>query len=87
MYVREHHHDTLPKNSDTHQHNTRNRANLHMTATKLKITDKAPVHAGKMLFNYLPNDIKSVTNLNMFKRKLRNYLVEKCLYSVDSFKK
>ena len=86
LYVREHHYDTFFKNSDAHQYNTRNRDNLHMTSTNLKIIDKAPVRAGKTLFNYLPDDIKNATNLVIFKRKLRNYLIEKCYYNIDDFK-
>lgn len=86
VFVREHHSETFLRNADTHQYNTRNKNNLYIPSTKLKIINKAPIHAGKILFNHLPEDIKNDTNIITFKRKLKSYLLEKCIYNIDDFK-
>lgn len=68
-------------NSNYHQINTRQKNNLHLPFSRLNITFKAPSRIGARIFNRLPNDIKSINKENIFKKKLKLFLVDKCLYN------
>lgn len=84
--MREHHYYTSLKNTDNHQYNTRSsRKNVFIPAGRLKLSDKAPSRAGKRFFNSLPEDIKNISDFNIFKRKLRKHLLEMGLYKIEDF--
>jgi hypothetical protein len=40
---------------------------------------------GTKIYNNLPLEIKSVDNFNVFKRKLKNYLLHSAFYSLQEF--
>lgn len=49
----------------------------------LKITEQSVQFQAVKLFNRLPRDFKLITNVNVFKARLRAYLLDKCFYAVD----
>lgn len=40
---------------------------------------------GKPLFNWLPDDIRSIEDLDSFKNKQSTFLLEEAYYSVDYY--
>lgn len=70
---------------DFHNYNTRHRNELAVPSHNLQIYTKKPQYAGTKFFNHLPQNIKSEQNLRTFKRKLKEYLIEKAIYSFDSY--
>jgi hypothetical protein len=40
---------------------------------------------GPKIYNNLPLEIKRVDNFNVFKRKLKNYLLHSAFYSLQEF--
>ena len=60
-------------NSDIHTNNTRSKSNLFLPLTRLTKYQKGVYFAGIKIFNYLPENIKKVSdNTNKFKVNLRN---------------
>ena len=77
---------TLPRLGDTHEHNTRHRTQLAYTKHTTHSYEKHSSYLTAKLFNKLPTEIKSTTAIKKnFKKSLRDYLLNKCLYSVNEF--
>nr|CAI5846109.1 unnamed protein product [Callosobruchus analis] len=72
-------------NKDHHDYNTRKRNNFRRPHDRLQITCSAPHSLGLKIYNQLPDVIKNLKTLSMFKQKLRCLLVEKELYSLDEY--
>nr|CAI5858967.1 unnamed protein product [Callosobruchus analis] len=72
-------------NKDHHDYNTRNRNNFRIPHDRLQITCSAPHSLGLKIYNQLPDVIKNLKTLSIFKQKLRCFLVEKELYSLDEY--
>lgn len=68
-----------------HQYNTRQVGELLISFCRLKVSSNAPNYLGPKLFNKLPHHIKEATNINIFKRRLKNFLLERCFYSLNEF--
>lgn len=52
----------------------------------LRVATHCPRHqAVRLLVNRLPVELKTINNVNIFKRKLRALFVEKCCYSIEDF--
>jgi hypothetical protein len=43
------------------------------------------ISMGTKIFNGLPTELKSVNNFNVFKKKLKNYLLCNVFYSLQEF--
>lgn len=69
--------------SDTHAVNTRRRNDLFVPFTRLGVTGKSPDYFGLKLFNSLPTEIAAADNLIVFKKKLKSFLLSRCLYNVS----
>ena len=68
-----------------HDHDTRNGPNLQITFTHLTNVQKGVIHSGCKIFNHLPLFIKEhFYNPKHFKL-LKNYLMERYVYSLDEF--
>ena len=67
----------------THDHYTRNK-NLY-TPFKHRTTayEKGPLYSGQKLFNSLPDQLKNVESLPLFKTYLKKFLFEKKIYSIN----
>jgi len=73
-------------NSEIHNLNTRFRDNLHLPSTNLTMAQKGVLYSGSRIFNYLPLQIKNLSgDLKTFKRKLKNFLIDRTFYSLDEF--
>jgi len=76
----------FPSNSDIHNRNTRYSHNLHLSTTNLTLVQKGALHLGIKIYNRLPKHIKSLSNdLKHFKSKLKSFLQEQSLYSLEEF--
>ena len=73
-------------NSDIHDINTRNNYNLHLPTTNLTLVQKEVLYSGSKIYNHLPFHIKTLSNdLKHFKSKLKSFLIEHTLYSLEEF--
>lgn len=72
-------------NKDIHDVNTRQKDLMHVPLAKYKIAHNSPSHIGTRIFNHLPDYIKSSKNVNLFKNKLRLFLLERCFYTLTEF--
>lgn len=75
----------LPKLGHNHTYSTRNRNKPAIQTHSLEYHNKKPGSIGiKFLYN-IPQNLQSVTDLNLFKKHLKNYLTIKALYSLEEF--
>jgi len=73
-------------NSDIHDRNTQYNLNLHHPSTNLKLVQRGVLYSGIKFFNHLPISIKLLFKDPMhFKIKLRSFLLEHSLYSLDEY--
>jgi hypothetical protein len=77
--------NSLSKLGENHMIGTRYRNNLSFSIHNHKIFEKKPSYAGRRYFNHLPVEIKQINDFKIFKRKLRQFMVSKPLYSLDEF--
>ena len=76
----------FPSNSDVHDRNTRYNSNLHLPTTNLKLVQKRVLHLGIKIFNQLSTNIKSFSkDPKHFKIRLKSFLLEHTLYSLDEY--
>lgn len=68
-----------------HSYDTRCKRVINFESHRLELFNKLPIHAGKKLFNKLPEYLKSIEESNKFKKSLKSYLLSKTLYSVGEF--
>ncbi|CAH3178629.1 unnamed protein product, partial [Porites lobata] len=59
--------------SEVHNCNTRNRDRLH--STTLSTAERAFTFRGQRLWNSLPDEFQSITNLHVFKVKIRQHFL------------
>lgn len=74
------------KASQSHTYATRHGSVLlsyprHRTA----LFERSPQYMCVRLFNSLPRDLRAISNLSLFKREVRKYLVENVFYSLSDF--
>jgi len=80
------HKKRIPSNSEIHDINTRNNYNLHLPTTNLILVQKGVLYSGSKIYNHLPPHIKAVSNdLKLFRSKLKTFLMEHTLYSLEEF--
>ena len=72
-------------NRDVHGHNTRQANDLHVSKNRLTLYNKGPLGASTKLFNKLPLSVKNIDSFHIFKRNLREFLVNKCFYSISEY--
>jgi hypothetical protein len=78
--------EIFTSNSDIHAKNTRNKCNLFLLQTRLTKYQKGVYFAGIKIFNYLPENIKKLSdNTNKFKRELKKFLLLGSFYSIEEF--
>lgn len=71
---------------DTHDYNTRNGKRLLMVPKhRTCLYERSPYYMAVKLFNKLPEYIKVLKSLKKFKQHLKDYLLEKCFYSLTDF--
>ena len=67
-----------------HQYNTRTR-NVTYPIHRLTLSEKSPHYMCLKLYNKLPDNIKTIQSLEVFKRELKKLLINLEPYSVDEF--
>ena len=72
-------------NFDRHPHNTRNKKFITTGNHKLTFYEKKPSYIGLKFLRHLPLSIKNEGNTCKFKNKLKLFLVEKALYSLEEY--
>jgi hypothetical protein len=58
----------LNHNFAIHEHNTRNKYDLHTQICNMFLFQKSIINMGMKLFNYLPSKIKKLGNFNYFRK-------------------
>jgi hypothetical protein len=78
--------DLFLSNSKIHDINTRYNYNLHLPTTNSTLVQKGVLYSGSRIYNHLPLHIKILFNdLKHFKSKLKSFLIEQTLYSLEEF--
>lgn len=72
-------------NGANHSYNTRNRNELAVPPHHLALFCKKPQFAGIRFYNKLPECIKTENSTDQFKKKLKQFLINKALYSFEEF--
>jgi hypothetical protein len=74
------------KNDKFHAHNTRSSLDFyHQYVHTLGIHNSRPTIAGGKFYNKLPAYIKQIKDKSLFKRKLKQLLINRCYYFVEDF--
>ena len=60
----------------THDYATRNRDNANPTFQRLMVTQRSLLFSAPTAWNTLPSNLKSISRYNLFKRKLKDYLID-----------
>lgn len=79
--------DKFRRNCDVHNFNTRYSSNLRTNVCMSKVAFRSPHNLGPLIFNNLPDNIKTCQSLNEFKIKLKSFFIENCFYRVDEYLK
>ena len=69
-------HDFFQTNSDVHSHATRYANDIHVPHGRLDVRRFSFKISGANLWNSLPEFLKRSNNIHLFKRNLRNYLID-----------
>jgi hypothetical protein len=80
------HKDIFTINIELHKINICQKLDFHVPSVSLTKVQKGVYYSGISLFNSLPLNIKKVAhNINIFKHKLRNVIMENSFYSVEEY--
>jgi hypothetical protein len=72
-------------NSMIHLHDTRQKSNFFITGHNTNFFEKSITYSGIHIYNRLAKEIKNTETLTKFKKKLIDFLIEECFYSVEEF--
>ena len=67
--------DNYTINSEIHSHDTRLTTKIHIEHSRTKISQFAIKNYGPNIWNSLPPEINEIPNINIFKKKLKLYLI------------
>ena len=81
MFVRQNF-DLLNEDKYYHSYCTRYRNDFQYPMHRLSSVELLPHYQGKKLYNKLPLELKYIEKDHVFKRKLSEFLINKCYYSV-----
>ena len=73
----------LKRNLTIHNYETRQRFDLQTRYCRTDIFKKSITNLGTKLYNKLPNQIKVLENLKLFKKEIKAFLLHHTFYSVD----
>ena len=69
--------DIFRKNKQVHQYNTKQKNDLHLVKIDTKLYgEKTTCFQGRDYWNKLPNNLKEVTSVGLFKRKLKQHILD-----------
>ena len=69
----------------THNYGTRHKNNYVFSKHKTQAFEKGALYAGQIFYNKLPNHVKQIDSVNVFKNSIKLPLLELNLYCVDDF--
>jgi hypothetical protein len=73
-------------NTHIHQHDTRNKDNILLTNINLAKVKKGPYFSCTLMFNHLPNNMKSLDlGIKKHKKILKNFFQKHSFYSTDEY--
>jgi hypothetical protein len=72
-------------NSKIHLHDTRHKSDLFITGHNTKLLEQSTTYSVIPIYNRLAKEIKNTETLREFKKKLTDFLIEECFYSVEEF--
>lgn len=75
--------DNFKRNSSFHDYGTRNRNQLAVMRHNTSAFERGPYHSCMSIFNKLPKTLREESRMHVFKKQLKLYFVEKCLYSFN----
>jgi len=70
---------------DVHRYNTRSASEPRQEAHRLKLTASQPQNVGLRLFRSLPHNLKMIAKESLFRKKVKEYLANRSLYSVEEY--
>ena len=73
------------KNTESYQYNTRNKNQLQPSAHKTSKFECSSSYAGALLYNKLPKELIAEEKHQIFRHKLKKFLLSKAYYNVDEF--
>ena len=77
--------DLFKKNCDTHCYSTRNSKKLSVFQHSTATYEKSPCYRLVHIYNKLPDNIKNITSIPIFKKRLFAFLMDLNLYKVGDF--
>jgi hypothetical protein len=83
-YIKKHK-DDLKKNCEIHNHNTRNKYDLHTHPHNTSQLKKSVLHMGVRLYKQLHLRIKNIDKYNRFRKEVKSTLLKKMIYSLEEY--
>ncbi|KAJ8704273.1 hypothetical protein PYW08_012997 [Mythimna loreyi] len=77
--------DKFTRVEDTHNVNTRHKKRLCAPFSRTKTLSGSPYYMAVKIYNKLPNTFKTEKSPTLFQKKIKQYLIEKCFYSVKEY--
>lgn len=75
----------LQQNKDFHNYFTRGASDFVIPKHKLVTFENNPLYIGVKLFNALHPNLKEINNIRSFKVQLKDFLIDKCFYSLNEY--
>jgi hypothetical protein len=66
---------------------TRQKSDLFITSHNTKLFEQSTSYSGIHIYNRLAKEIKNIETLTKFEKKLADFVIEECFYSVEEFLK
>jgi hypothetical protein len=85
LYFIKKHSTHLKSNEQLYDYNTRGKTNYHKLSCNTSQYQKSVTNMGVKLYNCLPNRLKTLTSVNIFKYEVKRILLENPFYTVHEF--
>lgn len=79
------HYSDFRKFSKNHSYDTRNMHLYNYPIHRLGMYEKSPYYSAIKMYNQLPRNLQIITDLKIYKNNLKEYLIQKELYSLSDF--
>jgi hypothetical protein len=73
------------ENSVMHEHNTRRKNDLHIQSCRTSSFQKSVINMGIKLINHQSTELKQLDDFNLFRRKVKLFLLNKPLYTLEEY--
>lgn len=73
------------QNKCVHNFNTRQKEQYHIPFARCNVVSNSADIVGLKIMNKLPQDVKAVDSFNLFKNRLRQFLLQKCFYTLEEY--